>query len=211
MTIASMPRRDAERQQARSSQPRLVVVSYAAHAPFSPRGIRTRELLERLQDEWTIELVARPSAAGSTGGAHRPVRSLIRRAGRRVHSALLFDKYELWSRRRFRSWSPDADGALLIAFPFSPVFYASRRLAERQIPFVVDAGDPWVLTGADPAVSGAALARARTAERQLWATAAGAILTTEAQARALSALFPHLKLLVRPNGFAPGSRARLTP
>ena len=35
--------------------PRLVVVSYLAHAPFSPRGARTRALLSELRRQWTVE------------------------------------------------------------------------------------------------------------------------------------------------------------
>jgi hypothetical protein len=120
------------------------------------------------------------------------------------HSSLLLDKYELWSRRRFRSWRPAAEGALLIGFPFSPLVYAARRLAAAEIPYVVDIGDPWVLTiaGGRPATQNLGRMRARRAERALWAGASGAIVTTEQQASALRALFPDLPTFVRPNGFS---------
>jgi hypothetical protein len=193
-----------------ASSQRLIVVSYLANAPFPPRGVRTQALLEALQREWSIELIAAPS--GSSRGSTSPQvsRSVPRKILRLVHSSILLDKYEPWSRRRFRSWRPEAAGALLIGFPFSPLVYASRRLVESGIPYVVDAGDPWVLTNRWPEVHTLGLARARAAERRLWAGAAGAILTTEAQAGALRAIFPELEVLVRANGFAPVAMSRST-
>jgi hypothetical protein len=125
---------------------------------------------------------------------------------------LLLDKYELWSRRMFRSWSPRADGALLIGFPFSPLVYAARRLRAQAVPYVVDIGDPWVLTiaGGRPATRNFARARARRAERRLWTHAAGAIVTTDAQAVRLRERFPELPVLVRPNGFDPIAAAQIS-
>ena len=114
----------------------------------------------------------------------------------------MLDKYEPWSRRTFHSWRPDASAGLLIGFPFSPLVYASRRLAEREIPYVVDAGDTWVLTSARPEARAIGRLRARRAELRLWDGAAGAVVTTDAQARALASIFPQLPILVRPNGFA---------
>jgi hypothetical protein len=188
--------RDGER------RPRLVVVSYTADAPFSPRGIRTRTLLEALWHDWQVELVAGPATRKPYAPRSRVGSSLARKIGRIAHSSVLLDKHELWSRRRFRSWRPDACGALLVGYPFSPLVYASRRLAECGIPYVVDAGDPWVLTAAVPQVRSLGRRRAGAAEYRLWAGAAGAVLTTQAQAQALRALFPRLRILVRPNGFA---------
>jgi hypothetical protein len=117
----------------------------------------------------------------------------------------MLDKFELWSKRRFRSWNPDAAGALLIGFPFSPLVYASRRLAPQGIPYVIDVGDPWALTGEGGRSHNRALSslRARTAERRMWADASAAVVTTEGQASALRGLFPSLQTLVRPNGFDP--------
>ena len=51
-----------------------------------------------------------------------------------------------------------------------------------------------------PELRGLAFRRALRAERQAWRHAAGAVLTTPAQARALAAHFPQLPILVRPNG-----------
>ena len=81
------------------------------------------------------------------------VRRLLRRRGRELAELFLLDKHELWSRRRFRGWRPDCDAALLIGFPFSPLSEAARRLTAAEIPYVVDAGDPWVLTGPGPIAS----------------------------------------------------------
>jgi hypothetical protein len=187
---------------------RLVVVSYMADAPFSPRGIRTRMLLEALRHDWKLELVAGPATSKPYATRSRVAPSFVRTISRVAHSSVLFDKHELWSRHRFRSWHPDAGGALLVGFPFSPLVYASRRLAECGIPYVVDAGDPWVLTAALPDVRSLARLRGRAAEYRLWAGAAGAVVTTQAQAQALRALFPKLRILVRPNGFAPADHSR---
>jgi hypothetical protein len=189
-------------------RPRLVVVSYLADAPFSPRGIRTRRLLEALRHDWKLELVAGSATRKSYATRSRVGPSFVRKIGRIAHSSVLLDKHELWSRRRFRHWHPDAGGALLVGYPFSPLVYASRRLAECGIPYVVDAGDPWVLTAATPQVRSLGRLRGRAAEYGLWAGAAGAVLTTQAQAQALRALFPKLRILVRPNGFAPADHSR---
>jgi hypothetical protein len=181
---------------------RLIIVSYLANAAFSPRGIRTRALVEHLQDSWRVELVAGPTPRVPAGDAPPHGRTHFRKILRFAHVSLMLDKYEFWSRRRFRSWRPDADAALLIGFPFSPLVYASRALGKRGIPYVVDAGDPWVLTSLRPVARGLGLMRGRTAEYRLWTGAAGAVVTTEAQAHALNSLFPKLPILIRPNGFA---------
>jgi hypothetical protein len=189
-------------------RPRLVIVSFMADAPYSPRGIRTRTLLEALWHDWKVELVAGPTTKKPHATRSRAGTSLVRKIGRIAHSSVLLDKYELWSRHRFRSWHPDVDGALLVGYPFSPLIYASRRLAERGIPYVVDAGDPWVLTTARPDVRSLGRLRGRAAEYRMWAGAAGAVVTTQAQAKALQALFPNLRILIRPNGFAPADHSR---
>jgi hypothetical protein len=198
VTAVSQP--DAE-----SRPPQLIVVSYLANAAYSPRGIRTRQLLETLRRDCTIELIAEAREAGASFVRPHTSRTLMRKALHFIHSSLLLDKFEFWSRRRFGSWRPQADGALLIGFPFSPLAYASRRLAAGGIPYVVDIGDPWVLTvaGGRPTIRHLARVRAIRAERRMWAAAAGAVVTTEAQASALRELVPELQVLVRPNGYAP--------
>jgi hypothetical protein len=185
------------------SKPGVVVVSYLANAPFAPRGVRTRELLRALERERSVELIAGPVEASPRRAAPAAGRSFLRKALQFAHSSVLLDKFELWSRRRFRSWRPDAAGALLIGFPFSPLVYAARRLQASGIPYVVDVGDPWALTVADGrSVSrNLGLRRARSAEHRLWSGAAGAIVTTAGQASALRQLFPQLPVLIRPNGF----------
>jgi hypothetical protein len=197
----------SEARRAGDHRPRLVVVSYMADVPFSPRGIRTRMLLEALRHDWQVELVTGPAAKESHATHSRVGPSFVRKIGRIAHSSVLLDKHEIWSRHRFRRWHPDADGALLVGYPFSPLVYASRGLAECGIPYVVDAGDPWVLTAALPQVRGLGRLRGRAAEYRLWAGAAGAVVTTQAQAQALRALFPKLRSLVRPNGFAPADHS----
>ena len=195
----------------RDADRRLVVVSYMANAPFSARGIRTRALLEYLERRWSVELIAGPT--DRPGRQHRGAgRFLIsRKALRLASSATMLDKFEPWSRFRFRSWRPHTRGALLIGFPFSPLVYASRRLVARGIPYVVDAGDPWVLTADWHDLRALGRLRGRSAEHRLWADAAGGIVTTESQAEALRAVFPDLPLLVRPNGFAPADSSGPTP
>jgi hypothetical protein len=191
----------------RDAQPKgsLVVVSYLANAPFSPRGIRTRALLETLRRDWLVELISGPAPTAPEAGRSASAAIPLRRTLNFLHSSLLLDKYELWSRRQFGSWRPAADGALLIGFPFSPLIYAARRLAAAGIPYVVDIGDPWVLTiaGGRPATRNFGRLRARRAERRLWAGASGAVVTTEMQSSALREIFPDLETLVRPNGFSP--------
>jgi hypothetical protein len=208
MTTMPSEHEQSEALRAGDHRPRLVVVSYLADAPFSPRGIRTRMLLEALRHDWNLELVAGPATRESYPTRPRAGTSFARKIGRIAHSSALFDKYELWSRHRFRRWLPDAGAALLVGYPFSPLVYASRRLAECEIPYVVDVGDPWVLTATAPQVRSLGRLRGRAAEHRLWAGAAGAVVTTQAQAQALRALFPKLRILVRPNGFAPADHSR---
>lgn len=185
------------------NDPGVVVVSYLAKAPFAPRGIRTRELLRALERERPVELIAGPIEGSPSGGVPAADRTLVRKALHFAHSSALLDKFEFWSRRRFRSWQPRGAGALLIGFPFSPLVYAARRLRAAGVPYVVDVGDPWALTVPDgrAASRNLGLRRARAAERRLWSGAAGAIVTTAGQAAALQQLFPNLPVLIRPNGF----------
>ena len=186
------------------AMPRLVIVSAHAHAPFTPRGERTRALAEGLAGDWEVEVIAPPpagSGASSGATAPAPVRA-ARTAARLAVETTLLDKWEPWSARRVGPrWSPRADAALLIAYPFSPAIHAGRRLARAGIPYVVDSGDPWNLTAARPTNRPPGLLRARRAEHRLWREAAGAVLTTAQQAADLEALFGDLSILVRPNGY----------
>jgi hypothetical protein len=184
-----------------SSKPRLVVASYLAQVPGSPRGERTQALVQGLRSSWDVELVTGPAPAPG-----RPAPPAVRR-GRRVRralgtarDALLLDRHEPWSRRALGAWSPTADLGLLVGAPFSFVAVAARRLARAGVPWVLDLGDPW-LAGGRP--TPAAL-RARREEAFAWRHAAGGIVTTEEQAADVRRRFPGVPVLVRPNGYPPG-------
>ncbi len=179
--------------------PRLAVVSYLGRDPLTPRGTRTRALVEALDGDWIVELQSSSSlhAAPHHRTSVRHARKVIARARKRV----LLDNQEIWSRSHFRGWEPKVDGALLIGWPMSPLVYASARLCARDIPYVVDVGDPWLLTQPNPYLRRPVVSRATRAERRLWAMASGAVLTTTGQANAISSLYPALPILVRPNGY----------
>jgi hypothetical protein len=102
---------------------------------------------------------------------------------------------------RLLRWDSQVDAAVLVGFPFAPLAYAAGRLTRRGIPYVVDIGDPWALTRGGHTVGPFKYWRASRAERRLWRGACGAIVTTSGQATALAALFPHLRILIRPNGY----------
>jgi hypothetical protein len=188
-----------------SSRGRLAVVSGYAHDPLTPRGQRTRWLVECFCREWEIELLAPAPSAFQASDGRRRGRPLWRRAARRVKNATLLDKWEPWSIRRLSRWSPQVDAALLIAYPWSPVAYAGRRLRREGIPYVLDAGDPSALTAPVPIGGFPAQGRLRRAEQALWSGASGAVVTTRQQADVLTELFPSLPVLARPNGYEPPS------
>jgi hypothetical protein len=122
-----------------------------------------------------------------------------------VSKRLVLDPQEPWSYRSFRSWEPQVDGALLIGNPMSPLVYAAARLRDAGIPYVVDVGDPWVLTDPRPALRPPVIWRAARAERALWSGASGAVSQSKLQAEALASLYPELPTLVRPNGYQGGA------
>jgi len=152
----------------------------------------------------------KPSSARPGGTSSR--RAAFRRGVGALLYRVLLDRWEPWSLRHLSRWRPDADAALLIASPWSPVVYASRRLVKAGIPYVVDVGDPWVLTR-DAPMPTPPPRRARRAERFLWEHAVGAVVTTRAQCERLHALYPDLPILIRPNGYKPveSRGAALTP
>ncbi len=207
MIYPQSPRRTMEAansQPARHADRRLAVVSGYASRRLTPRGQRTQWLLESLGRDWDVELFALPPQP-STPGASSPGsgRAPWRRAAGDAVRSLLLDKWEPWSFRRLARWQPQVAGGLLIAYPWSPVTYASRRLRHAGIPYVVDAGDPWVLTSPGTDTKFLAKSRSRHAEREIFTGAAGAVLTTRQQAETIAELAPGLPILVRPNGYDP--------
>jgi hypothetical protein len=182
---------------------RLAIVSGYALKPLTPRGQRTQWLQKSLARSWDLELMGLP-AQGPVGNAvPRGGRACWRRAAGDVVRTTLLDKWEPWSLRRLGRWQPRVDAGLLIAAPWSPVAYAARRLGRAGVPYVVDAGDPWVLTSPGTDIRLLAKYRGRRAERAIWSAAAGAVVTTKQQAEVISGFFPALPVLVRPNGYEP--------
>jgi hypothetical protein len=175
-------------------RPSLAIVAFAADQSMSPRGERALAVTEAAQRVADTELIGPPRGAGVR---HR-VRQLTR-----IASPVMLDCWEpeaCWvlHRRRRRP-----DGALLVGFPFSAVYWAARWLAREGVKYVVDLGDPWALTvpeGGRPMMGGA---RASRCERFVWRHASAAVLTTGVQAGALQELFPALPIIVRPNGYRP--------
>ncbi len=181
----------------------LAVVSGYGTRQLTPRGQRTRWLLKSLERSWDVELTALPGEAPAVPGAPDSGRAPWRRAAGAAVRTTLLDKWEPWSIRRFGRWHPDVDAALLIAYPWSPVSHAARRLRPAGVPYVVDAGDPWVLTSPGTDTRLLAKSRGRRAEHAIWEGAAGAVVTTKQQAETISGFFPDLPILARPNGYEP--------
>ena len=195
-------------QTTRRADRRLVLVSGYAERRLTPRGQRTQWLLESLGREWEVELFALPPQPPSGGPASPDSgRAPWRRAAGGAVRTLLLDKWEPWSMRRLGRWRPQVDAGLLIAYPWSPVAYAARRLRRAGIPYVIDAGDPWVLTSPGTDTRLLAKSRSRRAEREIFAAASGAVLTTRQQAETIAAIAPGVPILVRPNGYDPPSPA----
>jgi glycosyltransferase involved in cell wall biosynthesis len=171
-------------------------------SPLGPRARRAAELAKALEREW--EIIRWPpntnpiGRSGSSSRAAQGTRALLRS----VAGALLLDRHELRCRRALRQFPADVAGAVLVGPPFSPVAVVARALAAQGAPYVLDIGDPWVLTApGHKRLAFARLWRPRRAEYRTWAGAEAAIVTTKAQADALHTIFPSLPILVRPNGY----------
>ncbi len=190
---------------------RLALVSGYALKPLTPRGQRSQWLQKSLARSWDVELTALPAPAPAGNAAPRSGRATWRRAASDAVRTTLLDKWEPWSLRRLGRWQPRVDAGLLIAAPWSPVAYAARRLHRAGVPYVVDAGDQWVLTSPGTDIRLLAEYRCRRAERAIWSGAAGAVLTTRQQAEVVSGFFPTLPILVRPNGYEPVEAALDAP
>jgi hypothetical protein len=194
-----------------SSRGRLAVVSGLAHNSMTPRGQRSQNLVEELGKRWDVELVALPpeTFAGRDEAVSR--QPFLRRVLGSLMRSIILDRWEPWAARRLFRWHPDVDAALLIGYPWSPVTRAARRLARRGIPYVVDAGDPWVLTEVGPLPRTIGIWRSKRAELPIWRGAVGAVVTTQQQGDNLKRLFPHLRILARPNGYVPLAAPAVLP
>jgi hypothetical protein len=189
---------------------RAIVVSFAEFAgdlPISPRVQRTAHLTAALEREFDFRVEGMPEHLGRAGQTNRG--SLPRGLARKALGPFVLDHLEIPARGVMRGWKPSGSGALLIGWPYSPIYLAASRLVAAGIPYVVDVGDPWVLTAPAPGLTTPlpaqllrplSLLRARAAETFLWRHAAAGVVTTQTQASGLRALFPDLELLVRPNG-----------
>jgi hypothetical protein len=189
-----------------------IVVSFAELAgdpPISPRVQRTAHLTAALEREFDIRALRVPEHLQRA--ARRGARSGPRGLARKTLHPVVLDHLEIPARLMMRGWKPSGRGALLIGWPFSPICVAASHLAAAGIPYVVDVGDPWVLTEPTTArfTQRLALQRARAAETFLWRHAAAGVVTTETQAENLRALFPDLELLVRPNGYLAADEPRV--
>ena len=188
-----------------SADRQAIVVSFADGNRISPRVQRTERLVSALESEFDFRVERVPGAPGRASGPLK--RTLPRRAARRALRPLMLDPFEITARFTLRRWKPSARGAMLIGWPFSPIYIAASHLVAAGIPYVVDVGDQWALTARSPSLRSHLLARRRaeSAETFLWRNAAAGVVTTERQAIALRALFPGLELLVRPNGYEPAA------
>ena len=181
----------------RTGLSRVALVSFAGVlSPESPRAVRTAAIGQVLERICEVEYAGVPRTRQHD--ERRPKRFSARL--KRLHPWLVTDRYELLAHRRFRAWSPEAEAAILIGYPFSPLAAAARILRKREIPYIVDVGDPWAVANPMPVLRGPALVRARVSERHLMGGSAGVVLTTTGQANQLAASFPGLPRLVQANG-----------
>lgn len=188
--------------------PRLALLGWDVD-PLTPRGQRVAHLDSALREGFEVRdqspsRATGPREASADGGG--AINGAKRWIGRKLVDKVMIDRTEPLAALRLRRWQPDVEMAVLVGFPFAPIAYAARCLAREGIPYVVDIGDPWALTGEGTTGSRFKKWRAARAERRMWEAASGAIVTTDLQADALRALFPHLKFLVRANGYDSGAR-----
>lgn len=186
-----------------TGRPRVALVGWNVNS-LSPRGQRLAHLYSALQSDFEVQRVCRRGAtppSENQANGELVVDKVRHVFGRFLVRHLLLDRTELSAVASFLCWRPEVEAAVLVGFPFAPIAYAARWLAHNEIPYVVDIGDPWVLTGEGTVDGRLKHWRAKRAERHMWEGACGAIVTTVLQREALVALFPHLKVLVRPNGY----------
>jgi hypothetical protein len=178
-------------------RPHVLVVSYHAANPLTPRGARSRAAARALSAHADVRIIAGPNPA-----AHRPWWHPARdRALVEVGTRWLIDPQEPWSWKALAGRPPDADVALLVGFPFSPLVVAARALRRHGVPYVLDISDPWALTRSDGRAPTFRDRRGAHLERRLWSDASAGIVTTSGQAVDLRRAVPGLDILVRPNGY----------
>ena len=177
--------------------PRVLVVSYYAANPLTPRGARSQAVAAALSARADVRLIAGPDPAGPRPWWH-PARD---RALFELGSRWLIDPLEPWSWKALAGRSFAADAALLVGYPFSPLVVAGRSLRRASIPYVLDVSDPWAATRADGRRPTLRDRRGAALERKLWSGATAGIATTAAQADDIRELAPGLEILVRPNGY----------
>jgi hypothetical protein len=198
-----------------SSRPiRFGVVAWSEGLPLhlSPRGQRTQHIVNALKCYGQVERIGEKDLPQwLAGDGARTKSSWYRRLARGLMFRVLIDKFEIAARRSLRRWSPQIDAAVLVGYPCSPLPFAARKLVRRRIPYVVDIGDPWMLTNSYPEGGWLQRSRAARLERELWTAASGVIVTTRGQGEALRRLFPHLRVLVRPNGYNATEQKAIIP
>ncbi len=191
-------------QRPRPDSTRFGVIAWSEILPvhLSPRGQRTEHLVKALKHHGRVERIGEKNIPRwLAGDGERTGSSWYRRLARTLMSHVLIDKYEITARQSLRRWSPKIDAAVLVGYPCSPLSFAAHKLVRYDIPYLVDIGDPWILTNPYPEGGRFQRWRAARLERKLWASARGVIVTTQGQGDALRRLFPHLRVLVRPNGY----------
>ena len=150
-----------------------------------------------------VERIPAPGRPYAVDSGIAPGATLPRRDRPQLLSPFVLDQYEPGALRLFRHWTPQGLGAVLIGWPFSPLFWAARRLvaagrsvrARRRRPVGADAqgghaglGSPLRAHRREPSPTSGSTPQAG------WSPPSG-------QAEALGALFPRLRLLRRPNGY----------
>jgi hypothetical protein len=176
---------------------RVLVVSYHAANPLTPRGGRTQAVVAALSAHADVRVIGGRLAARRRTWWHRARDRALFEAG----SRWLLDSFEPWSWKTLPRRSPDADIALLIGFPVSPLVFAATALRRHGVPYLVDMSDPWMLTSSVGRAPTLRERRGAALERELWRGASGGIVTTAAQARDLLGIVPTLDVLVRANGY----------
>ena len=181
-----------------------IVLSFAGGTPYSPRAQRARMVATALEEllACPVERVPPAGRPYAVDDGSRPAPTVFRKARTKLVKDFVFDECEPLARRTLRDWQPSGLGAVIVGWPYSPLYYGAQRLVATGVPYVVDIGDPWALTATKATADWKRVpARARDAERFIWEHAAGGVVTTATQEDALQRLFPRLALLCRPNGY----------